>query len=228
MISTVPGLTVLSQCYNLDGSNPNYDANNASCRLIARDGTGQLLTVSTPYQNLGSLKTDGVEIQGHWGLPFLSERIGGKLYVDTAITWLRSYRVQLLPGAPTFDYTGVSVGNANPGAVPPRAAPDWRGLTTFGYRGDALGAGLRWRYQSSLDDVSAVLTPSNVQPGVSAYQLWDAFATFKFGERFELRGGVNNLLDKDLPVVSSSQTLTDVALYDVIGRAYYLGLRASF
>ncbi len=112
--------------------------------------------------------------------------------------------------------------------MPPRAAPDWRALTTFGFKGSTLGAGLRWRYQASMDDVSAVLTPNNVQPGVSAYSLWDFFASWRFGESVELRGGANNLFDKDLPFVASSQTGTDVALYDPIGRSYYLGLRVSF
>jgi outer membrane receptor protein involved in Fe transport len=228
VISTVPGLTVLSQCYNLDGSNPDYDPGNASCSLITRDSNGQLLTVATPFQNLGSLKTDGVELQGHWGLPTLQGRLGGKFYLDTALTWLRAYRVQLLPGAPFFDYTGVSVGSANPGAVPPRAAPDWRALTTLGFKGSALGTGLRWRYQASMDDVSSVLTPNNVQPGVPAYSLWDLFATWRFGDALELRGGVNNLFDKEPPFVASSQTGIDVALYDVVGRTYYVGLRASF
>ncbi len=76
--------------------------------------------------------------------------------------------------------------------------------------------------------MSTVLTPNNVQPGVPSYQLWDLFATWKFGERFELRGGVNNLFDKDLPLVYSSQNLTDTALYDVIGRTFYVGVKASF
>ena len=61
MISTVPGLTVLSKCFNLDGSNPGYSNANPFCSLIARDpGTGQILNVATPYLNLGQLKTDGV------------------------------------------------------------------------------------------------------------------------------------------------------------------------
>lgn len=228
VISAVPGLTVLSQCYNLDGSNPTYDVNNESCRLITRDSSGLLQNVATPYQNLGSLKTDGVELQLSWGLPFFEEQINGGLYLDTAITWLNSYEVQLLPGGPVFDYTGVSVGGAGPGAVPPRAAPDLVALTTFGYRGEAISGGLRWRYQSSLDDVSKVLTPNNVQPGVPSYQTFDLFASWKISDQLELRGGVNNLLDEDLPIVSSSQNLTDTALYDVIGRAYYLGLKVRF
>ncbi len=135
-------------CYNLDGSNPNYDPASPACSLISRDSSGQLLTVATPYQNLGSLKTDGVEFQWHWGLPSLAGRLGGKFYLDTAFTWLNAYEVQLTPGAPFADYTGVSNGGANPNSVPPRATPDLRALTTLGFKGAALGAGLRWRYQA--------------------------------------------------------------------------------
>ena len=79
-----------------------------------------------------------------------------------------------------------------------------------------------------MDDQSAVLTPTNVSVGVPAYQLWDLFGTFKVGKGLELRAGVNNLFDKGLPFVSSSQNGTDVALYDPIGRSYYIGLKASF
>jgi outer membrane receptor protein involved in Fe transport len=227
VISTVPGLTVLSKCYNLDGSNPSYSTTNEYCALIARDSTGQILNVATPYKNLGTLRTDGVEVQLHYGLPGL-QTLPGKFAIDSAITWLNSYRVQLLPGAAFLDYTGVSVGGAGPGAVPPRAIQEWRALTTFSYRMDRASAGLRWRYQSSMDDQSSVLTPTNVSVGVPAYQLWDLFGTFKVSKGLELRAGVNNVFDKGLPFVSSSQNGTDVALYDPIGRSYYLGLKASF
>jgi iron complex outermembrane recepter protein len=228
VISTVPGLTVLSQCFNLDGSNPSYSANNDACLKLTRDGTGQLLTVATPYQNLGTLETDGIEIQVHWGLVPLEASVGGRLYVDSAISWLNSYEVQLLSNAPAMDYTGISVGGALPASVPPRSTPEWRALTTFGFKVDSFGTGLRWRYQSSMDDVSAVLTPNNVQRGVSDYSLFDLFANWQLNDTLELRGGVNNLLDEDLPLVASSQNGTDVALYDPIGRSYYIGLRASF
>lgn len=228
VISTVPGLTVLSQCFNLDGSNPSYSASSPACRALTRDGTGQLLTVATPYQNLGTLETDGIEIQVHWGLVPLEASIGGKLYIDSALSYLNSYEVQLLSSAPASDYTGISVGGTLPASVPPRSTPEWRALTTVGFKADRFGTGLRWRYQSSMDDVSTVLTPNNVQRGVPAYSLWDLFANWQLNDTLELRGGVNNLLDEDLPLVASSQNGTDVALYDPIGRAYYIGLRASF
>jgi iron complex outermembrane recepter protein len=229
VISAVPGLTVLSKCFNLDGSNPSYSNSNLYCNALQRDpGTGQLLTVATPYANLGGLKTDGFELQVHWAFdaPFVGK--AGKFYVDPAITYLSNYKVQLLPGAPYLNYTGISVGGSNPGSVPPRAAPKLKALTTFGFKTNALSLGLRWHYQSSLKDVSAILTPNNVQVGVPAYQLWDLFGTYNVGRAVQLRAGINNLADKGLPVVASSQNGTDQALYDAIGRAYYVGLKVSF
>ena len=228
VISTVPGLTVLSKCYNLDGSNPGYSVNNLYCQLIQRDSTGQIVNVATPYLNLGSLKTDGVEVQANWGVPapFLGQT--GKLYINSAVGWLHSYKVQLLPGGPFLNYTGISNGAAGPSSVPPRATPEWKALTTFGYRSDRVGMGLRWRFQSSMADTTSVLTPSAAQVGVGAYNLWDLFSTVKVGKNFELRGGVNNLFDKGLPYVASSQNGTDVALYDAIGRSFYIGAKVSF
>ncbi|WP_243843292.1 TonB-dependent receptor domain-containing protein [Sphingomonas vulcanisoli] len=228
VISTVPGLTVLSKCFNLDGTNPGYDANNSYCRLIQRDNTGQIVTVATPYLNLGGLKTDGVEVQVHWGTPAPFLGMTGKVYVDAAVGWLHKYQVQLLPNGAFLDYTGISNGGAGTGSVPPRATPTWKTLTTFGYRSNNVGVGLRWRYQNAMADVSSVLTPATASAGVGAYSLWDMFASLKINSRFELRGGVNNLFDKGLPLVTSSQNGTDTALYDPIGRSFYMGAKVNF
>jgi iron complex outermembrane recepter protein len=226
VISSVPGGTVLSGCYNLNGSNPTYSLTNANCALITRDtSTGQLLNVNLPYRNLGALKTDGVEAQIHWGVP----AFGAKLYVDTAISYLNNYKVQLLPGAVFLNYTGLSVGTAfDPSSVPPRVTPKWKGLTTFGYRSDSFGFGLRWKYQNALEDVSKITSPNNIAVGVPAYSTWDLFSSAKVGDRFELRGGVTNLFNKGLPFVASNQTGTDTAQYDLIGRSFYMGVKLSF
>lgn len=229
VISAVPGLTVLSKCYNLDGSNPTYSASNSYCALITRDtSTGQILNVATPFLNLGQLQTSGVEAQVHWGVPAAFLGATAKLYVDTAVGYLASYKVQLLPGAAFLDYTGVSVGGTNPGSVPPRATPRWKALTTFGFKNDTLGAGLRWHYQSAMKDNSAVLTPATASVGVNAYATWDLFANYKLSKRFELRAGVTNLFNRSLPFVASSQNGTDQALYDAIGRSFYMGIKANF
>jgi iron complex outermembrane receptor protein len=50
----------------------------------------------------------------------------------------------------------------------------------------------------------------------------------KVMQKFELRAGVNNLANKSLPFVASSQNGTDVALYDPIGRSFYIGVKVAF
>jgi len=228
VISTIPGLTVLSKCFNLDGSNSTYSAANPYCQLVQRDAAGQLVSVSTPYLNLGALKTAGIEAQIHLGLPATFIASTGKVYLDAGVNWLSSYKVQLLPGAPFLDYTNISNGGAGTGSVPPRATPRWKGLTTLGYRSEAVSVGVRWKYQGSMDDVSSVLTPSNTQVGVASYSTFDLFSSFRVSKAYEFRFGVNNLTDKGLPFVASSQNGTDVALYDPLGRTFYAGVKLTF
>ena len=79
-----------------------------------------------------------------------------------------------------------------------------------------------------MKDQSAVLTPNNVSVGVPDYHLFDLFGSYKINRNLELRSGVNNLFDRGLPYVASSQNGTDVALYDAIGRSYYVGVKVGF
>ncbi len=105
----------------------------------------------------------------------------------------------------------MSVGNAQSGRRAARATPDLRALTTFGFRRTAVGAGLRWRYQASMDDVSAVLTPNTVQPGVPSYSLWDLFRDVALlVSASSARAARTILFDKKPPFVASSQTGIDV------------------
>jgi outer membrane receptor protein involved in Fe transport len=228
VISTVPGLTVLSKCYNLDGSNPSYDVNNLYCKLITRDINGQLVTVATPYLNLGALKTDGVEFQLNWSMaaPILSPT--GQVFLNSDIGWLHDYEVQLLPGTAFTNYTAISNGGAGPTSVPPVATPRWKALTSVGYRASQWSLGVRWRYQGPLADISSVLTPTAAQIGVASYNMWDLYGTLAVGRHAEFRAGVNNLFDKGLPVVASSQNSTLVSLYDAVGRSFYVGMNYRF
>lgn len=223
VISGVPGLTTLSKCYNLDGSNPTYSNADDFCQLLTRDAQGQLSNIALPFLNLGALNTDGIEIQFSWSVGLSDVGVGngsGKVYVNSAIGWLNHYEVQTLPGSAIQDFAGTSTLG--------RPLPRWKALTTFGYRSDVVGLGLRWRYQGPMDDITAVTTPTNPAVGVKTYNLFDVFGTLKVTDRFELRGGVTNLFDRGLPVVASSQNNTDVGAYDMVGRSFYVGVKAQF
>jgi iron complex outermembrane recepter protein len=222
VISTVPGLTTLAKCYNLDGSNPTYSATDQFCQLLERDPSGQLSIIGQPFLNLGGLRTDGVEAQVDWSVRLADIGLGGgnaKVYVISAVGWLRHFEIQTLPGTPFQDFAGTNTIGS------PR--PEWKALTTLGYRSDAFGVGIRWRFQDAMRDITAVTTPTAPQPGVGSYNLFDIFANTHIGA-LELRGGITNLFDRDLPIVSSSQTSTDPATFDAIGRSFYVGASIEF
>ena len=226
-ISVIPGITALSKCYNLDGSNPTYSASNPFCALIQRDSNGQLTQILTPYLNLGGLRTDGVDIQANWraALTDMGVAVPGDVSVTTSLSYTASFKVQTLPGTPFAEYVGT---NTIVGATPAGPHPDWKALTTFGYHLGAVDMGVRWRYLDGMKDVSVITSPTHPSVGTPTYQLIDLFGTYKINSKWQVRAGVTNLFDHDLPVVSSSQTSTDPATFDAVGRSYYMGLKAAF
>ncbi len=221
VISVIPGLTALSKCYNLDGSNPSYAASNVFCALLHRDSNGLLQQIDTPYFNLGGLKTDGIDVQIGWALDVAD---GDQFLFNTAIGYKHSYAIQTLPNTAFQQYAGTNTIVAN-GSTAGTSFPKWKALTTFAYDfGDAL-IGLRWHFTDGMKDVSSVTTPAAPGIGVHAYNLLDVYGTYDINETIQIRGGINNFTNRGLPIVSSSQTSTDTATFDPIGRAFYIGLR---
>lgn len=221
VISVVPGLTTLSKCYNLDGSNTSYSVSNPFCQLLHRDSNGQLELIETPYFNLGSLKTDGVDVQVNWAptMASLGMNVAGSLLFSSYIGYAHSYDVQTIAGSATQDYINtIAVGSSH---------PRWKAMTTLGYRGAALTAGVRWRYLGAMDDVTSVTTPASPLPGTSDYNTFDVFGSYDFNDRLQFRAGVNNVTDELSKTVSSSQNSTDTSVYDPVGRSYYIGMRLS-
>jgi outer membrane receptor protein involved in Fe transport len=219
VISVVPGLSALSKCYNLDGSNPNYDVTNTFCQLLQRDSNGLLQVINTPYLNLGGLKTQGIDTQLAWS----TDLIGGRLFANTGVGYLMKYSVQTLPGSAFQDFDGTNTIANN--QTSSNSFPKWKALTTVGFSKAGATVSVRWRYQNAMADVTSVTTPATPGIGVPAYNLIDLFASYDLNKTWQLRFGVTNLADKDSVFVSSSQNSTDTAVFDAVGRSYYLGFR---
>jgi outer membrane receptor protein involved in Fe transport len=75
-----------------------------------------------------------------------------------------------------------------------------------------------------MKDVLSVTSPTP-PPGVPSYDIFDLSVRARIGQQLEISGGVNNLFDKQPPVVGGIQSQTNPTLYDVIGRAFFLGAR---
>jgi outer membrane receptor protein involved in Fe transport len=222
VISVVPGLTALSKCYNLDGSNPSYALGNPFCALLTRDSNGLLQLIETPYLNLGGLRTSGVDLQLAWNLDLGDLGLGGRagsILFSTGIGYSDEYAVQTLPGTLFQEYGSTNTIGAS--------HPKWKALTTLGYANGGATVSLRWRYQDAMADVTSVTTPSAPGIGVPKYELFDLVGTYSISDRWQIRAGVTNLTDEESVLVSSSQTSTDTSVFDPVGRSYYLGLRVT-
>ncbi|MET0855697.1 MAG: TonB-dependent receptor, partial [Telluria sp.] len=221
-ISAVPAASALNKCYNLDGSNPTYSAANPFCQLVSRDANGLLTQVAAPYLNLGQLKTSGVDVQVDWrfklGAIGLSDS-WGTFGVNSAVSFVNSYKSQALPGDPIQEFKGT-VGTV--------IRPTWQATTTFRYDLGAASLNLRWRHIPAMDDITKVLRPASPAAGVEKYNIFDLGMRYALTKSTDLRAGITNLLDRDPALVPGNQNLTVLSSYDIIGRSYYLGMRTKF
>jgi iron complex outermembrane receptor protein len=228
VISVVPGLTALSKCYNLDGSNPTYSNSNQFCTLLQRDpATGQLDIVNTPYLNLGGLKTSGIDTDLGWGAPLADlglQRVPGAVSINSIIGFTPHYEVQTLPGTAYAEFAGT---NTIATSTTAGSFPRWKGLTTLKYSVGGADVALRWRVQSAMEDVTYVTTPKTPGVGVGAYNLLDLYADYVVDKTWTVRAGVTNLANHGPVYVASSQNNTDAAVYDVVGRSFYVGVHMT-
>jgi iron complex outermembrane recepter protein len=225
VISVVPGLTALSKCYNLDGSNPSYSPTNTFCGLLQRDSNGLLQIINTPYFNLGGLKTDGIDLQLGWNAALADMGLGfipGRVSLDTGIGFSPEYSVQTLPGTAFANFAGTNT--IAPSSTTAGSFPRWKGLTSFGYHVGGADIALRWRVQSAMEDVTFVTTPKTPGIGVGAYNLFDLFGSYAIDKTWSVRAGITNLMNHGPVFVSSSQTSTDPGEFDVVGRSYFVGV----
>lgn len=216
------------KCFNIDGSNPTYDITNAFCANITRDPvTGRISNVLQPTLNLGFFKTRGVDFQFDWriGLDAFGLAAGASIGVNSVVTYTDSFKVQTTPGGAIIDYVGT-VGGAS--TTQPGSVPKWKAVTTLSYRDASFTLGGRWRFLDKMKAVSRATNPASTTPGVPSYSLFDVFADLRVTDRFSLRAGVNNLLDREPPVTNGVIGTTEASTYDVIGRSFFIGVTAGF
>lgn len=218
VIATLGAQISLNKCFNADGSNPSYAVSNLYCSLLQRNtSNGQFSNLIQPLMNLGGYKTDGIDVQVDWAVP-LGERFGTLTLGGTA-NWLRSFEIQQLPGAPFQDYVGT-IGNG--------VFPKWKFTGTATWDIEGIQIGTRWRHISAFRDSSVVTNPASTILGPRAIDYFDIFARFDVADRFEFRLGVTNVGNVQPPQVGALRGFTNPGTYDIIGRAFNAGFKASF
>jgi outer membrane receptor protein involved in Fe transport len=230
-IQSVNAQSVFTQC--LTTGNPLY------CNLIHRDQLGSLWLTTNGYveagtTNIGSQGTSGVDLGASYRMR--TAGIGGLDFTLNG-TYLRSYTVENLPGTGSYDCAGLF------GATCGTPAPKWRHkLRTTWSSPWNFDASLTWRY---IDRVKNDMLDSNPQLAgeldtqadahMASRSYFDLNGTYRFSRKLTLALGINNLLDKDPPLASSSSVTgtygngnTFPQVYDSYGRFIYANVNYRF
>lgn len=222
-ISPLSVATVYNNCFNWDGTtNPNYDVNNPWCQMIRRNPiTGDREEVDTPFFNLGTQETRGVDLSVNWGMDIGS----GFFNVNSTINYLSKYDYQVAPGDIIVDAKGT---------LDRGGLFDYQTLTRFTYGGGNWNLGLTWRHLDEAQSAAAAQSPNTTIQGPGSYDIFNFYSSYNWNN-YTVRFGIDNLFDTDPELTQSNpaggDTNTDVTspgLYDLLGRRYYLGLKASF
>ena len=225
LIGTVSYDTVYQQCVSPEFNPSGTAAGNPFCSTdwIQRDPeTGNSQRVRSSYANLGYYKTSGVDLQVNWRKQLGDN--GGMIGVNMLGTVLDEYLTQDLPSSPVLD----AVGTGDRGGQ-----FDYRLFTTVNYSLGRFNTSLRMRYYPSIKHASASANPNTTTLGADSYDIFDLSGRFAFTEKYDVRFGIDNLLDTEPNIYGATPTTTGAGLtlnqfYDVLGRRYYVGFRARF
>jgi iron complex outermembrane recepter protein len=199
------------------------------CGQITRDPlNGEVTQVLEPRANVGELRNTGIDLGVAYGLdlPSLFSAGNGTLRMN----FNGNYRFEnsLLPNRAVpeseFDCAGYYGDQC-------LLIPSLQIISGLTWDDGPVTLGLSWQYFGKADDIltkedpefAAELLARQSVPSVSYF---DLSASWDISENTEIFGGIDNLLDKEPPVVGDDRAFLQTQ-YDYIGQRYYLGLRVA-
>ncbi len=236
VIETLGGNTIINGCV-FEGE---------FCNLVHRDpANGSLWLSPLGYVidtniNAGLEATRGYDIKAsyRWQLPAY-----GSVLFGLEGTALNSLATTPVVGQGSYDCAGYY------GDVCGGSDPKWRSVLniTWSTPWDALDVTLRWRYFGSQtteqQNPSKYLAGTSYLPSlahIAAYNWFDLSATFDVYKNIKLQLGVNNIFDKDPPIVTGADCSTSSpggancngntfpGVYDAMGRYLFAHITAQF
>jgi iron complex outermembrane recepter protein len=228
-VGTLAAGSILQGCYASNIA--------ALCDDVSRNPLNGSLTGASGYvlsanQNLTSIHKRGVDFQADYRLP-----LGNWGSFDTTFAGTRLLLDQIaVPAQGAYDCGGLF------GPTCGQPAPTWRHTVRSTWSTPwALDLSLQWRY---LAHVNADINSANpilgggcctsIDAKIPSYSYFDLAAAWHIRDNVTLRAGINNILDKDPPVLDTiflglaySPTNSWPALYDPLGRTIFISFTAA-
>ena len=197
------------------------------CNNVTRDpATGIIKSVDAIFLNGASYQVAGLDTQVHY--TFRPRVFGPDERVDLSVFWNHKFKQDKTPFAGAF--VSHQLGVADVYGTSQNIGTGFKDQVTFSaaYRTGPFSLAYTFRY------FSPVVTSTN-EDQIPSYTYHDIQAKFTAGEEknYELYLGVNNLFDKQPPIITDLTnqwpgTNTVASSYDLIGRRFYAGVRAKF
>jgi outer membrane receptor protein involved in Fe transport len=220
-----------------------HDANSVFCQAVTRNpDTGAITTpfaLNIGQTNIGALETAGLDFNTTYGWDAGFGK-GGASRFELSTLWTWTKKFTLTPVAEMPQNKNRCLGAY--GSTCGEPIPEWKGVTRLTWTTGSLGVSLRHRYVESVmtdrwvlpesagfgPNPATLLTYSN--PHFPAYNYFDLSGTYDFGDKVNVYAGVNNITDKDPPIVAGfgGYGNTFPSTYDYAGMTVFMGVNVSF
>lgn len=219
--------TILQDCIS--------SASSFFCNLIHRSPVNGSLWISPQgyvqdtVVNVGSLRTKGLDAEVHYRVNLGARN---RLLFDFIGTWTDSWNTAAVEGDTPVECAGFY------GPVCGLPIPTWRHrLRTTWSMPWNVDVSATWRRTSAvrLGTENDPATSPATDLRISAFDYFDLAATWKITEKVSVRGGINNVADKQPPVIGRANLPFGIGngntfpqLYDALGRFVFVGVTANF
>jgi iron complex outermembrane receptor protein len=242
VISELPYGILLNGC--LDTGNPFY------CSQIERSSNGGINGATVANRgyilekdfNLGTSIVSGVDLLLNYSYELPSG--WGKLVTSFNGAYLEHTTLTPYPGASSYDCAGLFGSTCETGlsgSVNPRWRHNMR--VSWDTPWNVLFSA-QWRFigPTGFDNNSSNPQITNLEEGqydsynarIPGYSYFDLAAVWHVQQHLEIRAGVNNVLDKDPPIIpeadisSNSGAANSYLAYDTLGRTIFVAFTAKF
>ncbi|HSC18575.1 MAG TPA: TonB-dependent receptor [Rhizomicrobium sp.] len=248
-IGTIPWATIFQQCA-VTGA-PGF------CSLIHRGPQGVLFGsgagvgfITNTNLNTGALQTRGMDFEANYVSDLSNWGMGdnGSLAFNFLGTWTKDYQNTPYPGAHTYNCAGLF------GITCGTPIPEWRHKLRVTWTSPwDFDFSLAWRHMSSVNFDGNTLDPTlsgncTGVPGtpcgdksdatIGSYDYLDLAVNWTVYEGVQLHAGVNNVLDKDPPILDTNylgvssppfgNANTYPQVYDALGRYVFVGATIKY
>ncbi|MEG8048778.1 TonB-dependent receptor [Sphingomonas aurantiaca] len=226
-ISTVGTTNLIRACYG-DADNGYTPYNASYCSSLPRDSNSYAITdaVNT-LANTGGVTTRGVDFEARYGLPLGFGAFGAESSkLDFRVSGTRLIAFNYNPLAAIPDLTINCAGKFGQTCGNPYAK--WRLSSRTTYSTGPVTVSVLYRYLSPVkdDDSGTVYAVERIK----AYHYFDLTAAFDIKPGFTWSVGVNNIFDKQPPIMGDNQQQANTypSTYDPYGRAFFVSTNVKF